>query len=160
METNFSQASQGAGAVISHESKVLLVQLNYGPAKGQWILPGGMVEQGEHPEQTALRELKEETNLDAQIHSLISVRHRIDHKNRHNIYWVFLAKIAYKDPIEHLRWPENEIQKAEFWSFNQAISNPQVRPMTQVFLNAYKKQNSWSKIDIPGNHKYNDHAYL
>lgn len=160
MNANISLATQGAGAVIPYQSKVLLVQLNYGPAKGQWILPGGMIEHGEHPEQTALREVKEETNLDIAIESLLSVRHRLDHKNRHNIYWVFLAKALHQDPQTQLKWPQNEIQIAEFWSYEKAISDSKVRPMTQTFLKAYKKHNSWSKIDIPTNHKYNDHAYL
>lgn len=160
MQTNISLASQGAGAIITYQSEVLLVQLNYGPAKGHWILPGGMIETGEHPEHAAIREVKEETNLDAQIESLISVRHRIDQKGRHNIYWVFLAKVNHPDPKKQLKWPEDEILQAKFWSFQEAESNSMVRPMTKVFLKAYKKHNSWSKIDIPDNHKYNDHAYL
>lgn len=160
MQENISLASQGAGAIITFQSKVLLVQLNYGPAKGHWILPGGMIEHGEHPEQAAIREVKEETNLEAIMQSLISVRHRIDHKNRHNIYWVFKAQIAYENPELHLKWPKDEIMKAEFWDYTKAMNAPQVRPMTKVFLEAYKKHNCWSKIDIPDNHKYNDHAYL
>ena len=35
--------------------------------QGHWAFPKGKVEQGETPEQAALRELKEETGLDAQI---------------------------------------------------------------------------------------------
>ena len=41
-------ASMGSGCLIIEDNKVLLVRLNYGPAKGQFILPGGMVEKGEH----------------------------------------------------------------------------------------------------------------
>jgi 8-oxo-dGTP pyrophosphatase MutT (NUDIX family) len=37
----------GVGAVIVDEGNVLLVKRKYEPLKGQWSLPGGMVEIGE-----------------------------------------------------------------------------------------------------------------
>ncbi len=40
---------------------------------GYWELPGGNVEYGEHPEQTARRELKEETNLVAKSCKLLGI---------------------------------------------------------------------------------------
>jgi ADP-ribose pyrophosphatase YjhB (NUDIX family) len=40
---------------------------------GWWTLPGGGVEFGEHPEQTALRELHEETGLTGRIAELLTV---------------------------------------------------------------------------------------
>lgn len=54
-------------AVFNHEGKVLLTQRNepkYTHAHGKWHFPGGGIEFGEHPEQTAIREVKEETGLD------------------------------------------------------------------------------------------------
>lgn len=47
-----------------NELKVLLIKRGNYPYKNHWALPGGFLEQGETLRQTALRELKEETNLD------------------------------------------------------------------------------------------------
>jgi len=51
---------------------LLLVKRSVEPKIGLWCLPGGFMELGETPEQTALRELKEETGLIGKISQLIS----------------------------------------------------------------------------------------
>lgn len=43
---------------------VLLIKRKNEPFKGQWAFPGGFMEQGETLDQTALRELKEETDIE------------------------------------------------------------------------------------------------
>lgn len=47
------------------ELSVLLVERGIEPYKGRWALPGGFIRENEAAEQGALRELKEETGLDA-----------------------------------------------------------------------------------------------
>lgn len=43
------------------------------PDSGRWTMPGGAMEWGETPEQTALRELEEETGLHARLGAIIGV---------------------------------------------------------------------------------------
>jgi thiamine-phosphate diphosphorylase len=57
-----------AAVVINENNEVLLVKRTVEPKAGQWCLPGGFVEMGEAPEFACLRELKEETGLDGEIH--------------------------------------------------------------------------------------------
>jgi ADP-ribose pyrophosphatase YjhB (NUDIX family) len=43
------------------------------PDTGQWTMPGGGMEWGEHPVETAARELEEETGLTADIGPIVTV---------------------------------------------------------------------------------------
>lgn len=52
-----------AGGVVYKENTILMLQKK----NGDWVLPKGRIEKGETLEITALREVKEETNVDAVI---------------------------------------------------------------------------------------------
>lgn len=62
-----------AGVVLIDDGKVLLVRRGQPPLLGGWSLPGGKQEPGETIRACALRELKEETGLGAEIAGLIDV---------------------------------------------------------------------------------------
>ena len=51
--------------VVNDRGELLLGKRSVEPALGQWCLPGGFVEINESMEQAALRELREETGLEA-----------------------------------------------------------------------------------------------
>ncbi|HEY3929795.1 MAG TPA: NUDIX hydrolase [Candidatus Koribacter sp.] len=53
----------GVGAVIVHEGRVLLVRRASEPLKGEWSVPGGLVELGEKIVDAVKREAQEETGL-------------------------------------------------------------------------------------------------
>ena len=55
------------GGVVIHDGKELLLYKNQNGRYMGWVLPKGTVEPGETYQQTALREVKEETNSDAEI---------------------------------------------------------------------------------------------
>lgn len=57
---------QRAAAIVIKEGKILLMYRKRNDAE-YYAIPGGHIENGESPEITAIRELKEETNLDAEI---------------------------------------------------------------------------------------------
>jgi 8-oxo-dGTP diphosphatase len=46
---------------------VLLGRRAHSPWNGLWGAPGGFVERGEHPSETVVREVREETGLDVEI---------------------------------------------------------------------------------------------
>jgi 8-oxo-dGTP diphosphatase len=63
----------GVGAVLVCSGKILLEKRKNEPGKGKWSIPGGLVELGEGVEQTAIREVWEETGLTVEKPELIDV---------------------------------------------------------------------------------------
>ena len=61
------------GVACFRDEQVLLIRRGTPPKQGEWSLPGGRVEPGEPVREAALRELKEETAVDAQLIDLIDV---------------------------------------------------------------------------------------
>ena len=60
-----------ATLVCTREKSILLVKRAFNPGKGLWGLPGGFIEKGETPEIAAIRELKEETNLEGNVKEIL-----------------------------------------------------------------------------------------
>lgn len=56
------------------DNKALLVRRKSNSEKLFWVFPGGTTEEGETPFETAIRELKEETNIDSEAIELIGER--------------------------------------------------------------------------------------
>lgn len=61
------------GVVCLRGEEVLLIKRGTPPRLGQWSVPGGRLEWGETLQDAALRELKEETGVDAELLGLIDV---------------------------------------------------------------------------------------
>jgi len=59
--------------VFNQQNELLLIKRGRQPFQGKYALPGGWVEYGETVEQAALRELKEETGVEAHSLQLIGV---------------------------------------------------------------------------------------
>jgi ADP-ribose pyrophosphatase YjhB (NUDIX family) len=52
---------------------IVLVQRAIPPAYGKWVFPGGFVDKGERVDTAAVRETREEVNLDVEIDRLLNV---------------------------------------------------------------------------------------
>jgi 8-oxo-dGTP diphosphatase len=67
----------GIGGVVIHDGRAVLIRRGSEPLKGEWSIPGGMLELGETLEQGVERELWEEVGLRAQVVGFIEVFDRI-----------------------------------------------------------------------------------
>lgn len=58
---------RGASIAVFKDNLVLLAQRGHAPMQGLWSLPGGHIELNESPPEAALRELYEETRIEAEL---------------------------------------------------------------------------------------------
>jgi 8-oxo-dGTP diphosphatase len=78
--------------------EVLLIRRGTPPRLGEWSIPGGRLEWGEMTKDAALRELREETGVEAQIMGLIDVVDGIftsrtnGHVTRHYVLIDYVAR--------------------------------------------------------------------
>jgi|HubBroStandDraft_6_1064221.scaffolds.fasta_scaffold209422_2 8-oxo-dGTP diphosphatase len=71
------QPMVGVGGVVIDDERALLIRRGGPPLKGEWSIPGGLLEVGETIEQGIMRELAEETGLEVRVIELIEVFERI-----------------------------------------------------------------------------------
>jgi len=72
----------GVGGVVIHRNRVLLIRRGGEPLKGEWSIPGGLIELGEELADGVRRELKEETGLDVEPLAVLEVFDRIFREGR------------------------------------------------------------------------------
>lgn len=165
MNENASWAGIGAGIIATLDNRVLLVQINYGRAKGKWILPGGTVDIGEHPEQAAQRELLEETGLTGKVTGLLGIRHRLqpEHRQDSNIYYVFTGELDEDSKIDSeakLKWDPEELMDVKFWPIKDAIKAEAVAPMTRFFIEKYSNSSYLLEKQVNANAgRYQDSVF-
>ena len=63
----------GVGAVVVQAGRVLLVRRDTEPLRGEWSVPGGMLELGEKLRDGIRREVQEETGLDVEVGDALDV---------------------------------------------------------------------------------------
>ena len=59
------------GGVVIFRGKILLLYKNFRNRYEGWVLPKGTIERGETYQETALREVKEETGVNARINEYV-----------------------------------------------------------------------------------------
>lgn len=112
-----------AGAVITdNRGRVLLLKHRFRPGTG-WGMPGGFMDEGEQPEATLRRELREEVGLEVEKVELFTTR---AFNAPRQVEIVFTARA-----IGETNELNFEIQKAAWFSLNEL---PEELPKDQVQL--------------------------
>jgi ADP-ribose pyrophosphatase YjhB (NUDIX family) len=70
---HFTDPKVGVGVVVLANDRILLIKRAMHPNRGKWSLPAGYLDYGEDPQETAAREVLEETNLQVVINGLVDV---------------------------------------------------------------------------------------
>jgi 8-oxo-dGTP diphosphatase len=92
----------GVGAVVVRGDKALIIKRAHEPRKGEWSLPGGLLELGESLQDAARREVKEETSLDVVIGPIIETFDRVhrDDAGRIRYHFVIVDFVCRSDEGE------------------------------------------------------------
>lgn len=94
------QPIPAVGVVCLRGDEVLLVRRGRPPLQGEWSLPGGRIEPGERALDTALRELAEETGVQAEITGLLEVVDAIfPAEGRHYVLVDYAARWLAGEPV-------------------------------------------------------------
>jgi ADP-ribose pyrophosphatase YjhB (NUDIX family) len=138
MEREFpSTPLVGVGAVIVDAGRVLLVRRGTEPMKGQWSLPGGLLELGESIREGVIREIREETGLIVEPVELIELLDRIYREGErvryHYVIADYLCRVTGGDLLaasdaDAVRW----VERAE-WNSHSAL---QLDPITARVIEA------------------------
>ena len=126
MQREFPEAPLvGVGAVVVDEGRVLLVRRGTEPLKGQWSLPGGMLELGESLSAAVVREVREETGLiveSVELVELLDRIHRVGERVRyHYVIADYLCRVTggslqAASDADAVRW----VERAE-WNSHSAL---------------------------------------
>ena len=117
--------------VINKNNKILLVHHN----AGHWDFPKGHIENGETEEQTAIREVKEETNIDIIINN--KYRYTTSYSPKENVMKevvYFLAQNIDEDKKPQLE----EVSEVKWFTLEEAINTITYENSKEI-LNKLKK---------------------
>ncbi|MFC5374390.1 NUDIX hydrolase [Brevundimonas faecalis] len=116
------------GVVCLKDDAVLLIRRGTPPREGEWSLPGGRIEPGERLADAALRELQEETGIEARLIGLIDVVDGLfPDAGRHYVLidyaavWTAGEPLAGDDAAEAVFLPVEEALRRVDWSETRRI---------------------------------------
>ena len=128
--TAYAHSQPTACALVADESGRLLLARRAGePEQGKWDLPGGFLDEGEHPVDALRRELREETGLEIEPRDFVGVW--IDRYGEGetapwtlNLYWTARPAVGEARPaddVSELRWFRlDELPPPEDFAFHVA----------------------------------------
>jgi tRNA nucleotidyltransferase (CCA-adding enzyme) len=127
---------KSCGCIIIKDNKVLLIKSN---ASGVWGFPKGHVEGNENEQETALREVKEETNLDVEICSSKRYTQKyIVCKNTEKEVVYFIAKLIGGEEKPQVE----EIEQLKWMNYEEAVKTITFKNTREILKRMWKEKNA------------------
>ena len=142
------------GGVVIFRGKILLLYKNYRNKYEGWVLPKGTVEEGEEHPETALREVREETGVQATIIKYIdksnytfNVTNDVVNKDVH--WYLMMADSYYSKPQR-----EEYFLDSGYYKYHEAYHLLKFPNEKQILEQAYAEYTELKKSNQWGSKKY------
>jgi len=112
--------------LIPTDGGIVLIKRRYDPGLGGWAFPGGFIDAEETVSEAAVREVKEETNLDVALEGLLGVYSYVDPR-KSGLVVIYQARIvggtpcAGDDALEVAAFPPDKVPALVFESHRRAL---------------------------------------
>ena len=136
----------GVGAIIFEGQSILLVKRDQEPGKGQWSLPGGVVEVGETLIEALQREIYEEVSIKIEIGDLVRLLDRIIYDPERRVrfhyiiadYWGWVVSGQFK--------PGSDVSDALFVKREEAKKMGISKDVEETIFMAIKMRDKNTKV--------------
>lgn len=121
---NLPKKRMASGVILLNKAgEILLVKPGY---KDHWSVPGGVIDKDESPRDAALREVKEEVNLDLKSMRLLCLDYMSPQDSGYstrdeNIQFIFFGGILTSEDIKKIKVPKEEISEYKFVGKEEAV---------------------------------------
>jgi ADP-ribose pyrophosphatase YjhB (NUDIX family) len=128
-----------SAVIVDDEGRVMLSKRAIDPAAGKWDLPGGFVEEGEHPVECLHRELREEAGIrlrDTEFIGMFMDRYETGQGavSTLNLYWS--ARIADGTPE-----PQDDVEELRFFAPDEITATELAFVHLPEVLSAVRRRN-------------------
>ena len=142
------------GGVVIFRGKILLLYKNYKNKYEGWVLPKGTVEAGEEYKDTAMREVYEETGVEATLMKYIgksqysfTVPEDVVEKTVH--WYLMMADSYYSKPQR-----EEYFVDSGYYKYHEAYHLLKFPNEKQMLERAYEEYQELKKNNLWGSHRY------
>ena len=142
------------GGVVIFRGKVLLLYKNYRNKYERWVLPKGTVEEGEEYNETAIREVREETGVSASIIKYVGKSQYTFNTAQDmivkDVHWCLMMSDSYYSRPQR----EEYFVDSGYYKYHEAYHLLKFTNEKQILEKAYNEYIELKKSNLWGSKKY------
>ena len=142
------------GGVVIYRGKILTLYKSYKNKYEGWVLPKGTVEEGEEFQDTAIREVREETGVQASIVKYIGKSKYTfsipEDTVEKEVHWFLMTANSYYSKPQR----EEYFVDSGYYKFHEAYHLLKFSNERQILEMAYNEYLDLKKSNLWGNRKY------
>ncbi|MDD4371444.1 MAG: NUDIX hydrolase [Anaerostipes sp.] len=146
------------GGVVIFRGKILLLYKSYRNRYDGWVLPKGTVEEGETHEETALREVKEESDIDGTIIKYVGKSeytfYSFHEQIVKSVHWYLMESDSYHSKPQK----EEFFVDSGYYKFHEAYHLLKFPNEKEILKKAYDEYKQLKSKDRWGNHSRKEYG--